>query len=541
VRAALFLLAAGACAPTTTISPPGGDVWDVSVPVAVRGRGTCVVDLDGREVARATDTLSVRVPITTGDNHVVARCTRTGATAARFFGRLTPRPVARIFARREGERVVLDASASATSRVDPAAIVAYTWEGARGDGPVVELAAPRARLVVTDARGRTDEALYDEGPRDPGVIYGIHPPTYGGFRGIKASLPRLADLGVGTVWLTPVFEAPAEDFGYAVTDPHRVRRAWGTEEELAALVDEAHHLGLRVILDFVPNHTSVEHPYVREARTRAFYVRDSTGAPTHYFDWAHLPNLAYDNPEVQTMMFDATLGWLRRAHVDGFRFDAAWGIAERSPDVWPRWVQEIRRVRPDAFLLAEAPARDTRFATWGFDAAYDWGDGLGQWAWERVFEGPNVADRIDEALTKSPGPNVLRFLDNNDTGKRFVTRYGEGMTHAALGLLLTVPGVPCLYAGTEEGAEYEPYKDRVVLPRAENALAAHTRRLLHLRRTEPALRSAPLERVPVADPLVYAFRRGAVVVVVSFGEVARVVDVGPRRVALAPWDVVVLR
>jgi glycosidase len=358
------------------------------------------------------------------------------------------------------------------------------------------------------------------------VVYGVVPPLYGRppLQAVTRSLPDLARLGADVVWLTPIFETTPGDFGYAVTDSFKVRADYGTEDDLRALVDRAHALGLRVILDMVMNHTSDAHPYYVEAsrlgpwsRYYSFYARDASGAPTHYFDWVHLPNLDYDNEQVGRWMSSAAERWLRDAHVDGFRLDAAWGVRERSPRFWRTWIDGVRRIDPGAFLLAEAPSRDPFYLGAGFDATYDWTGALGEAAWSGVFDdpAPGVADRLHRAVmaseaTPAARTHVLRFLDDNDTGPRFVTRHGPELTRVAAAALLTLPGIPCLFTGDERGAEYEPYGQREPLsPDDPNHLGEFYARLLALRHARPSLRGDRLERV-LPDPAeadVYAYLR----------------------------------
>jgi glycosidase len=213
--------------------------------------------------------------------------------------------------------------------------------------------------------------------------------------------------------------------------------------------------------------------------------------------------------------------------VDGYRVDAAWGITRRKPDFWPQWGADLRRVEPGLLLLAEAPARDPYYTSHGFDGAYDWGDELGQWAWKDVFTSKDgIAERLHEAVMRThraaPRPErVLRFLNNNDTGARFITRHGEDMTRVATAAMLTLPGIPCLFTFDEMGAEFEPYADlRPVRPRPRPALRDFHEKLIRLRRTTPALHGrgfAPLPPDPRHD--VYAYeRRGE-----RAGEVALVV------------------
>ena len=169
-------------------------------------------------------------------------------------------------------------------------------------------------------------------------------------------------------------------------------------------------------------------------------------------------------------MTEAFAYWVREFGIDGFRADAAWGVRERAPEFWPRLRDELKRIDPDLLLLAEASARDPFYDIAGFDAAYDWTHRLGEWAWRDAFEeGGSTAARLRTTLIgsrarRSPaapmprsGALVFRFLNNNDTGERFVTRYGVARTRLAATMLLTLPGLPLLYTGDEIGAEFEPY------------------------------------------------------------------------------------
>ncbi|HUS65837.1 MAG TPA: alpha-amylase family glycosyl hydrolase, partial [Kofleriaceae bacterium] len=348
-------------------------------------------------------------------------------------------------------------------------------------------------------------------------------------------LDYLHRLGVDAIYLSPVNSTPEAEFGYAVTDYVGLRRDFGSKRAFHRLVREAHRRGIRVLMDFVPNHTSIHHPYFQDAAQRGrasptwdYYERDATGAPTHYFDWEHLPNLDYDNPKVRAMIIDAFSYWVRELDVDGFRIDAAWGIQQRAPDFYRELARTLRRIKPDLALIAEASARDGAYRAAGFDAAYDWTESLGQWAWDGVFdrEDGRVA-RLHAALTAGDDPGgAFRFLNNNDTGTRFVTKHGAGLTRAAAGLLLTLPGVPLVYTGDDVGAEFRPYEDgaRVISFADGKRLREHYRSLIALRKRLPALRSEhwqPLAFDPAGTWYAYLrmARRGGrpVLVVVNLG------------------------
>jgi glycosidase len=336
------------------------------------------------------------------------------------------------------------------------------------------------------------------------IVYGVIPPRFGypPLRAVADRLPYLGGLGVDAVWLSPIAACPPGDFGYAVIDELAVRDDYGDEDDLRGLVERAHGHGIRVLLDLVPNHTSHLHPFFTDGRHDAWYDRDGDGRPTHYFDWTHLPNLNYDNPEVRAYMDRVFTHWVSQFDVDGFRVDACWGVQLRRPDYWPAWSRMLRELKPDLLLIAEASARDEYWYESGYDAAYDWTDDLGRWAWEHVFsDRGQIAARLDRALAADPRPDrVFRFLDNNDTGPRFVTRYGPGVTRAAAALVLTLPGIPCVYTGEEVGAEYEPYGPAGVVDwdTDPHGLREWYRALCRLRAARPSLRASGWARADMA-------------------------------------------
>lgn len=508
------------CAPprasTTTSSielwPASAEVWAFEITVHGELRGsvraeTCQVEVGTRtfSVEPRGPEFSAQVELAPGPQRVVARC-------------------------RDGrDREVKSPPVTYTVRLENALL--QLLEGASSEGRVAPASqGSESALVATDGAGAMDGT----------IVYGVLPPLFGTppLRAVTAALPRLAELGVTDLWMAPLFATPPGNFGYAVTDYFAVRADYGTVTDLQSLVAEAHRHGLRVLLDLVPNHTSDRHRYFEQAESLGprshyfdFYARDAQGRPTHYFSWTDLPNLDYDHPEVRRWMTAASTHWIEQVGVDGYRVDVAWGIQERNPDVWSPWLRLLRRVRPGAVMIAEASARNPVFVESGFDAAYDWTENLGEWAWQGVFDTPRgIARRLDGALQATaratPRPDrVLRFLNNNDTGERFVTRHGVALTRVATVALFTVPGVPCLYSFDEVGGEFHPYEGLAPLTEPSHPeLAALHRKLIGLRKSRRALWSRAFRTLYVSDTSeLYVYARPGdapeelVVVALNFG------------------------
>lgn len=392
------------------------------------------------------------------------------------------------------------------------------------------------------AYGRDLPPVTEARPSDPPEdvrLYGVcvHLLSKDGLRGIEAKLDAIKALGCNAVWMNPTFPTEIGGHGYDVCDYFDVRPDYGTIEDMRSLTRAAHERGMRILLDLVPNHTSYGHPYFKDAvehgrksRYIDFYHWMSEGVPRRYFNWEHLPNLNFENPEVRTMIMEVGRFWVENVGVDGFRIDVVWGILERRREFWREWVESLRRMYPHVLLIAEGSVRWSEYFASGMDAAYDWDNGFLP-AWRGLFDDPEEpAVMFHKALTAEgkgfhPDALAVRFIDNNDTGPRFIAKYGREKARLAALLVCTLPGIPLVYLGQENGAVFEPYRSNdVVEPGKDTELEELYRRLLALRRAEPALTSRKWERLDVetgAERL-YAYLRWAdgatpYAVVVNFG------------------------
>jgi alpha-glucosidase len=352
-----------------------------------------------------------------------------------------------------------------------------------------------------------------------GVVYQIYPRSFcdttgngvGDLAGIRRRLDHLVWLGVDAIWLSPVYPSPMKDFGYDVADHCDVDPLFGTLADLDRLIAEAHAAGLRVLLDWVPNHTSDRHPWFlasRRARTdpkRDWYVwRDPApdGGPPN--DWMaafppetrawtldpatgqyylHLflpaqPDLNWENPTVAAAMQDVLRFWLDRG-VDGFRVDVVHAIGKDPafPDEAPQWrgiphavlhehpsthahLRVLRRIVDaypgDRMLVGEvfqlfSPSHARYFGAGDeLHLAFDLPASIvTPWEADAWRERlRTVAANLDPI-----GAWPTWVLSNHDT-PRHRTRFGsEARARAAAVLLLTLRGTPFLYAGEELGLE----------------------------------------------------------------------------------------
>jgi alpha-glucosidase len=337
------------------------------------------------------------------------------------------------------------------------------------------------------------------------VIYQIYPRSFqdsdgdgiGDLPGVERRLDHLAWLGVDALWLSPIYPSPMYDMGYDVADYKGVDPVFGTLEDFDRLVESARERGLRVVLDTVPCHSSIEHPWFSEHHD--WYIwRDQPNNWLSAFGgsaWSELdgrfylhsfypeqPDLDWRNPEVVAAMQDALRFWVERGAA-GYRVDAidrllkdpelrddppateAFGLplseaeaklaltnSRNAPDT-PEALARIREAVDSHLLVGEVYLPSARWQPYleHLDAAFAFELLHSEWDAEKL--GAAI-----EATTSRPG--AAWVLSNHDFG-RLVTRFGPENARSAAMLLLTLPGPAFLYQGDEIGLGDGPGGERV--------------------------------------------------------------------------------
>jgi cyclomaltodextrinase len=417
----------------------------------------------------------------------------SSTTWARYDYLADHRPKPRIGVEPTADVVILDGTGS--WHPDGLDLVSYQWLEQPGNPAALDLSGVSSqtasftlpkplgqyavKLVVSDG-DHTGEAIatvfidslgaqqlpYDAHPAwaTEDVLYEIYPVAYSSARDLDAitdDLDRIVSLGTRALWLTPICVGN-EVHGYAVTDYFFVNQSLGGDAALTRLVEAAHARGIKVILDLVINHTSIEHPFMRDAVRYGpnsvfydYYLWNPDGTYESY--WIDLPNLNYGNPEVWAHFLEVSQYWLEEYHIDGYRCDVAWGIQQRNPAFWQAWRDSLKVINDNLLLLAEASVDDGTLFEDRFDAAYDW-ELLG--LLRDLLRNQETPAAVHQHLLQVPGdgddPLALRFIENHDE-TRFIAEFGPDRTRLAATLLYTVPGLPLLYAGQEAGELSQRY------------------------------------------------------------------------------------
>jgi glycosidase len=379
----------------------------------------------------------------------------------------------------------------------------------------------------------------------PGTFDRNAPRAYhgGDLKGIREHLPYLKDLGVTAIWTTPLYEnaAASSDYhGYGAVDEYAVDPHLGTMQDFQELVAAAHQLGMKVLLDMVPNHVGPMHPWATsqpspgwlhgtpEQHLNTDYdyppITDPHATPANYVKalegWFadKLPDLAQENPLVAQYLLQNGLWWTESSGVDGFRIDT-FPYVIRS--FWPYYIQGLAATYPHFFEVGEIYNSDPTVTSYwagghrGFDGIdtdlttpFDFP--MDQAIRDVVAHGAPVKKIVDVLRQDRlfPHPELLvTFIGNHDM-PRFLTEASGSREKLklAFSLLATLRGIPQLYAGDEIGMEGGADPDnRRDFPGGfpgdtNNAFTAqgrtpeqqdifnHVQELLRLRAMHPALR-----------------------------------------------------
>lgn len=273
----------------------------------------------------------------------------------------------------------------------------------------------------------------------------------GTFNAFREHMPRLKNMGVDILWfmpVTPIGEVNRKgSLGsyYSVKDYKAVNPEFGTMEDFIELVEEAHKLGMYVILDWVANHTAWDNHLVYE--NPEWYTRDSLGNMISPYDWSDVAQLNYEVPEVWDYMIEAMQFWVEVAGVDGFRCDVAFMV---PTEFWNRARRELEDIKP-VFMLAEA--EEPEHHEFAFDMSYGWAM---HHVMNDVAAGKKNANHIDSMIRVyqerfPPEAILMQFTSNHDENSWAATefeRLGNGVLTFAV-LKSTIPGMPLIYNGQE--------------------------------------------------------------------------------------------
>lgn len=283
----------------------------------------------------------------------------------------------------------------------------------------------------------------------------------GTFNAFSKHLPRLKNMGVEILWFMPIF--PISDTKkkgslgsyYAVTDFRETNPEFGTKDDFQNLIDRAHTLGMKIIIDWVPNHTGWDHVWIKS--NPEYYTQDKDGNIIDPIDpgtgeswgWTDVADLNFDNNDMRKQMIADMLYWINNHKIDGFRMDVAHNVPN---DFWKDATDQLYAANDSIFMLAESETID-HLNNGYFHAIYGWEM---HHLLNDIAKGNKNANHIDSLLAVKKGQITqgmyMNFITNHDENSWAGTveeRMGEGGDAFAV-LAFLFDGIPLVYSGQEE-------------------------------------------------------------------------------------------
>lgn len=394
------------------------------------------------------------------------------------------------------------------------------------------------------------------------VIYEVNLRQYtpeGTLQALDKELPRLKELGVDVLWFMPIHPISEKNrkgtLGsyYAVRDYKAVNPEFGTIEDFKNTVKKAHDLGMKVIIDWVPNHSGCDNAWVEQHPD--WYVRNEKGEMYGPYDWTDVYKFDYSNPAMRAGMIDALKFWLTDAGIDGYRCDVA---GEVPTDFWAEARPQLLAVQPGLFMLAEASKPELHVE--GFDMGYNWpmkdlfseiAATQGQYSYVDTRNGQTEprkfavkhAVAIDSMLNAQAAEYpadtyLMQMITNHDLNSWEGTEFERlgNLSQAFAVLSYTLPGMPLIYTGQETGMNralefFE--KDNAPQWEPRNSYFDFYKTLSCLKHNQPALAAgnpegAKMTRYPTKSDDLYVFERSLgdsrVVVAVNLGNKEEAVE-----------------
>ncbi len=388
-----------------------------------------------------------------------------------------------------------------------------------------------------------DIAPISEATSENAIIYEANIRQYspeGTFNAFTKDIPTLKKLGVRFIWVMPInpiskikrkakgdlFTSDITDpleqekyLGsyYAVSDYKAINPEFGNLEDFKDLVKTAHENNIYVIVDWVPNHTGWDHPWIFNHPD--YYTQNEQGDiidPSNpdtgeSYGWTDTADLNYDNPKMRTAMLDALGYWIKEANIDGYRMDVAHQVPQ---DFFENATASLQQIKP-IFMLAEA--EQASLMEKAFDMHY---------AWELhhlmndLSKGHKTLKDLDSYLTK-----MDTVLAADDISMNFITNHDENSWAGTLeermpgrkdiftALTYTLPGMPLIYSGQEYDLNHRlKFFEKDSIPKTKGAYFELLTKLGALKNTHPALHggksAAAYKRLQTDNPNIFSFKRG---------------------------------
>lgn len=332
------------------------------------------------------------------------------------------------------------------------------------------------------------------------VIYEANPRVFASKNSIKAIEARLDNikaLGTDILWLMPIYpqgEKNSVGSPYCVRDYKDVNPNFGTIDDLKSLVKSAHDKKMRVILDWVANHTSWDNPWI--SGHKDWYTCDSNGNIIHPAgtNWKDVADLNYDSREMRAAMQEAMLFWVKEVGVDGFRCDYTDGVPH---DFWKSAIDALRSVKSDLFMLSES--NDKSFIEDGFNASYCWN--FPDWV-EKAFNAGSTKELAgnfsNDNSDVAQGCYRMRYTTNHDRAseKSPIQQYNsEDGALAAFAIAALLSDCTLIYSSQEAGypAALSFFKDNIIDWSAKSDLITRYEKLMKALEETESLRNGTVK------------------------------------------------
>ena len=359
-------------------------------------------------------------------------------------------------------------------------------------------------LVLLACQSHPEDSSISSPDDSPAVVYEVFVQAFadgdgdgiGDLTGLTQKLSYIRDLGADAIWLMPIHPSPSYH-KYDVVDYRAIHPDYGTMDDFKVLLDSAHQMGLKIMLDLVINHSSDQHPWFQaalagaESPYRDYYVwadydsikhelekksvsLDSDNltqwhllrgqAQAYYgFFWGGMPDFNFDSPELRKEIYEIGRFWLEEIGVDGFRLDAARHIypddqAEKSHQFWEEFRGEMMKIKPDVYLVGEVYEKPEIVTPYlkGLPALFNFG--LAEAIIQTINQGRDSGlvayhQAIQEAY-RAVNPDFIdaTLLSNHDQNRiRSALGGSQAKARLAASILFTLPGTPYIYYGEEIG------------------------------------------------------------------------------------------